>query len=1272
MEFTSQQQKVIDTRDRNILVSAAAGSGKTAVLVERILALIKDGPEPVDIDRLLVVTFTRAAAAQMRERIGAALRRWSAEEGHDPMLAAHMARQETLLHNAQITTIDSFCAYLIRNHFAEAGIDPSVRVMPETERGILFGDVLSGLIEEAYAAGDPEIRLCADYFCQGLADSELEKLLTDLYNAADSHPYPIPYLEERGRDYDPQEGIRPVDRYLLDLGRERLRDSAETFEELRQNALASGGPYPYADVLLKDEDACRQAADMLDHRLREAAPQTAAELAGLIRDAYDAADSGLAPKLPVIRSSQYPDVEEFLKKQVQDARKNVIKGIRDFRDGFLTADAEAQVERDRLCADAVRAVAHMAIRFRQAFDEKKKARNAVDFGDMEHLALQILVQDGEATETARMYRRLYDEIMIDEYQDSNMVQELLLRTISGTDDGHFNRFMVGDVKQSIYRFRQARPEIFIEKAAVYQPDGDTRVRIDLDRNFRSRRQVLDTVNTLFARLMRHEIGGIDYDESQFLNRGMDFPEGDDPAAYDTELILIDTEADRDLDPSASAEEEEGRDGGEQPAARMTAAEREAAAIGARILEMIGQRFMISDGDGGMRPVRYADMAVLLRSDGGWNDVFRSVFEEMHIPVYVQSGSGYFGTQEIRDVIQLLKIIDNPLQDIPFYGAMRSYFGGFTEEDAAWVRIIGRQLRTAEDSAKEKEQDLLYHQMQRIVQDGNAENMGARWPALADRCRQFMQSLDEYRRMAVYLDMESLLNRIIDGTGYLNYCTALPSGAARRANLMMLVRRAAEFETTQYSGLFRFLQYIEQMQTYQIDMGEAGLFDERSDAVRILTIHKSKGLEYPVCFVAGLGRGMNSRDASQSLVIDSDLGLGIDAVDLGRRVKYPTLRKQVIAEKIRRDTMGEELRVLYVAMTRAREKLILCGSVKEAPRYAASASEETGSRPLSPGAQEAGRKAAPLRTSEIRASRSFAELILKARAAALKDGEPDPVRIRVASDAGLSDAGSESMERAAGRRRALDMAAAAYLAEGEKALPDPAFAARLTDRFAFRYAYGALSELYTKTTVSELKKAAMYRLEEDENEAGERTVPVVKGEYLGADYGTAVHRVMELMDERIFGMDGECRIEDVTGWIRALREEGKISADEFALIRPDALLPFFHTKLFRRMCEAYHDARLFREQPFVMNVPASRLNETFPEEETVLVQGIIDAFFLEEDGIILLDYKTDTVGEEKTLQDRYAIQLEYYASALERLFRRPVRERLIYSFCLDRVITVGRP
>ncbi|MBR2122346.1 MAG: helicase-exonuclease AddAB subunit AddA [Lachnospiraceae bacterium] len=1236
MIFTSQQQKVIDTRKKNILVSAAAGSGKTAVLVERILSIILDASDPVDIDRLLVVTFTRAAAAQMRERISAALIERSRqietdnacpeEERHRLLML--IQRQEMLLHNAKITTIDSFCSYLLRNHFGEIGLDPGFRLMTQIESKLVFEDVLAEFIESRYAASDPDFLYCTEYFCQGLTDTEMEKILTDLYEEAVSHPDPEAFLEERKKDYDPDSENNSLDSLILKTGILLLNETGERYPELIGMCQAPGGPHPYEENLRKEQDAILGVKEPADIR----------ELTGSYQQVL-----GAYVTLRQAGAKKYPDIDPVLKDTVKDRRTDLHNGLKKFYTEYLS-DHPDEDRKNRLCAGALHAVMDQAMLLMDAYRKKKQEANVLDFSDLEHLALRILLKDGEPTDTARLYRSLYDEVMIDEYQDSNDIQELILSTISGNDDGRFNRFMVGDVKQSIYRFRQARPNIFMEKAVSYGDDGVDSIRIDLDRNFRSRPEVIGTVNSIFRKLMRSEIGGVSYDLSQYLVPGAEYGSGPDADMYDTEMILIDKN-----DQNAGKEDGTGEDD-------LTPVEREAFMVAERIREIVGT-LPVSDGHGGQRPARYGDIAVLLRSDSGWNDTFKTVFEALRIPVTVRTAAGYFGAGEIRDVLQVLRIIDNPLQDIPFYGSMRSYFGGFTEEEAAWIRIY---------TEKAGQDIFLFNALETIAGDGGtACTVPA---ALKSKCALFLEFIAEYRKKAVYMDMQALLSALIDDTGYLAYCSALPQGAVRTGNLRMLVQRAAEFETTQYSGLFRFLRYIDEMMSYQIDFGEAGSIDDSSDSVKLMSVHKSKGLEFPVCFVAGLGKKMNMRDASARIITDPDLGAGCDAVDPGRRIRYTSRRKQFIADKIKRDTLGEELRILYVAMTRAREKLILTGSIENAVMRI---DEITGS--IAEDARKEDVLPSQLSVSALTGAGSFAELILCAAKSCSKDGQM-PVRFSIAG----GPAQSEEEEKAAAvifeKRRNLDTAAQKYLMGGASALPDPELAADLEERLSFRYAYSALAGLYTKTTVSELKKSAMYRLDEEGFEGADGSdaagISSLHGEQNGshgAEYGTSVHRLMELMDQTVLGTDSILTENGLSEWIGSLKDEGKLSGTEYSMLSPERILPFFSTDLFRRMGRAFRNNCLFREQPFVMQVPARELDISLPDSETVLVQGIIDAFFLEGDDIILLDYKTDRAVTEKDLADRYRVQLDYYARALEKIFHRKVTEKLIYSFSLSRVI-----
>ena len=949
MKFTPEQQKVIELHNSNILVSAAAGSGKTAVLVERIIRMVCEGEHPADIDRLLIVTFTNAAAAEMRERIAAGIAaRLEADPGNE-----HIQKQSALLHNAQITTIDSFSLFLIRNHFNEIGLDPDFRVADEGEIKLLQQDVLAQLLEDAYAGNFvpeevltsregygnegtvPEMEAleqfhaCVEYFCPGGRESVLEQHILNLSRYAGSFPWPEEWLEERKNDYaagDMEALVRSnYGQYLTERVNRTVEGCLEKLREVKRLCELPDGPYMYGELTDAEIEQLERLTDCKN--LEEQ-----------------------AAKIPAVIFARLPskkdDSVDPAKRELAKAIRNSVKDtLSDLSESYFKTPLELAVEQGKACREPLRMLLDLVLEFDRRLLAAKQERHLIDFSDMEHYALQILLKREKVEETgnagtdraetkyrivpsdvAMEYRQYFQEILIDEYQDSNLVQEYLLSAISGETEGHYNRFMVGDVKQSIYKFRLARPELFLEKYDTYQETGDL-CRIDLAKNFRSRIQVVDAVNGVFSRIMSREIGGIAYDDKAALYPGATYPAAEDPA-YGSEALLI-------RKPEKGEREESGI--GEQHAKGAgvlvdydNVRQLEALAIAARIKQLKGSLKVMEKSTGELRLVRYSDMVILLRTTSGWDEEFKKILEQQGIPVYITSKTGYFGALEVQELLQFLRVLDNPRQDIPLFGVMQSVFGGFTQEEIAQIRSGGE--------GHSRKRMTLYEALKEVAQSGRTVEEGEETSAgesageeaeLSKKADTFLQRIGHYRDLTPYTSIRDLLQQILDDYDYLNYVTALPAGSKRRANVEMLLTKASAFEKTSYFGLFHFIRYMEQLEKYDVDYGEADTLDENADVVRIMSIHKSKGLEFPVVFVSGLSKRFNMQDANQSLIVDMDLGVAVDYVNPGRRIKNKTLRRAVLSAKMKEDSLAEELRVLYVALTRAREKLILTSVIDKA-------------------------------------------------------------------------------------------------------------------------------------------------------------------------------------------------------------------------------------------------------------------------------------------------------------------------------------------------------
>ncbi len=1204
--FTKEQQQVIDTRNRNLLISAAAGSGKTAVLVERIIQMILNKEHPVDIDRLLVVTFTNAAAAQMRERIRQAIDR---ELSQDPF-NEHLQRQAALLHKAQITTIDSFCLFVIRNHFHEIGLDPGFRVADEGELKLLQQDTLNELLEQEYDAADTKFLQCVEYFTGGSNDRLLIQYIEKLYDFAESYPWPGDWLSGCLEDYK----IADVEelngtqwcRYLTSHVRFMLEELAGKLRHACRLAECPAGPYMYGELLEKEAEMLEQASKK-----------------EIYQEQYEVMEKITFGRLP---SKKDDSVDPALRAMAQQLRNEVKKQIEKLKGEFLLRSPEQALAQMQRAYPMVEELVLLVLTYERMLTQKKREANIIDFGDMEHLALQILLtkEDGKIvpTKAAKEYRECFDEILIDEYQDSNLVQEYLLTAVSGEQDGRNNRFMVGDVKQSIYKFRLARPELFMEKYHTYTKEESDCQRIDLHKNFRSRREVLEGVNTLFQKIMGQELGGIVYDEDAALYEGASYPENN---GNETEYLIF------------TQEEESGE----------SVRSFEARAIASKIRTLY-QSFQVTDKEtGALRPVQYRDMVILLRTNSGWAEEFKETLQKEGIPAYVSLRTGYFEASEIRELLQFLHVIDNPRQDIPLYGTLKSYFGGFSEEEIARIRVGSTDNRPA----------ALIDQLR--AYDGD----------LKEKIADFLVTLDYYRKISVYTPIHKLLEALIYTTGYFQYVTAKPGGEQRRANVEMLLSKAAAFEQTSFYGVFHFLRYIEQLSKYEVDYGEADILDENADVVRIMSIHKSKGLEFPVCFVAGLSKKFNMQDTTGRLVTDMDLGIGVDEIDSELRIQRRMTKKNVVSLKMRLDTLAEEMRVLYVAMTRAREKLILTAVVKDEEKL----KEQIALYENTKG--EDGR----MRFTDLMNAGSFLQFVLPALSDAqfISEGELKEQKI-------IEECGQILQREQFVYRITSQEASEGELLQKQK----------LQQRMDRRYAYEGLKELVTKTSVSELKKAQM-----DLDFAGElfpekEIVPYIPAfmqeaqEMSGAERGSAYHRVMELLDfEKVLDRENN---KEMNREEKRSKESEKSGADTYMILELERqialmvekellqkpwseavsmkkLVVFFKTSLAQRMAKAQHLQKLKKEQPFVLGIAADRVKPQFPHEEQVLIQGIIDAFFEEGDDLVLMDYKTDAVKTGEELVKRYHTQMEYYTEALERIVGKKVKERIIYSFALGEEI-----
>lgn len=1238
-KWTPAQKSAIDTRDCNVLVSAAAGSGKTAVLVERIISMITDPDKNIDIDRLVVVTFTKAAAAQMKDKIRKALDSMLDENPGD----VNLLRQITLLNNAQITTIDSFCLWIIRNHFPEVNLDPGFRIMDDGEKKLIENDVLEDVLEEFYAEADEDFFNLVDAFGMGRDDSGLVSIIDKIYRFSRSNPWIDEWFDECMKVYDDETYDNPAIKELYDSIKNALLDYRDKYNRLVEICSEPAGPAAYTGALQSDLLGINEMINSQDF----------GELGRKVRTfSFEALsrkkDAGAAP-----------DIKEYIKGQ----RKLFKDYIGRLNDKIFLKDDEGIFADMQGAGIQIRTLLKVAKVYAERVSDVKREKGIIDFNDMEHLALSILVKKEAGklvyTETADKLANRFEEILIDEYQDSNQLQEVILNAVSKTrlSGENNNIYMVGDVKQSIYKFRLACPELFVEKYDTYGETGDS-VRIELQKNFRSRENVLECANDVFSHIMNKNFSGIGYDESVRLNAGFPYPECDnsnygDDANKSTDVILI------------SSENEE----------EATTRELEADRLAKLIEGIVSSGVNVYDADENIyRPAEYRDIVILTRSVTGWADTFADAMMDRGIPAYTDSSTGYFSVREIQVILSMLTIVDNPVQEISLAAAMMSYFGGFTAAELGMVRKLGRE------HADKNVHNNLYEHLKAVAALGEAGKMHeADVKQLFGKCALFLTKLTEYRDKSSVEPLYDLCWEMIYDSGYYDYVGTMPAGAQRQANLNVLLERAAGYGKSSYSGLFNFLRYIERLKKFDEDFAEGAASLDNENLVRIMSIHKSKGLEFPIVILAGAHKSINFMDATAPVLVDQNLGIAVDYVDLERRTKTPTIIKGAMARRIVRESIAEEERLLYVAMTRAREKLIITGVVKDADKtldkYRAKSEELATDGTLSYADSENIKNYLDMIMPVCLMDSDKLKGSFKVMVDAVEDSEAD------AAETGNSfETGNVTDTDAVKAWEAPDgNIEAGYPSLDE--LPEYVPADNASSRMkltvsqlkAMQAEDDSEENAYMDDSVKEAFEKEAYDEQAADNgnrdgqtdsetiaEPSNSIIPkFISGEEVklaANERGSAYHRVMECLDYSV-----SVNIDGVKADINRMLETGKMNELQVKSVNPWDINTFVQSDTGRRVANAVNCGSVRREQPFVF------------EYEGQLIQGIIDLYFEEGGELVLVDYKTDRVMKnevgEKELVRRYAIQLDYYAKALTQLTGKKVKEKIIYSFALGKGLSV---
>lgn len=1245
VKWTKEQQQVIDTRNCNLLVAAAAGSGKTAVLVERIIKMIMDDKNPVDIDKLLVVTFTNAASSEMRERIAEALSK-EIGKGRNPV---RLQRQLTLLNKASITTIHSFCLNIIKNNFHKLDIDPGFRVADETEVILLKGEAIDEVFEDNYDNNEEFLKLVETY-CNNRNDDKLVNLVLSIHRFSISSPNPILWLNESAEQFN----VNSLD----DINNCKFVKVLR--ETLKINLAGIYDQYMEALKIVKEIDELSPYEELLEDEgamVNDLLLSLKGDFSKFVQEISNLSFN----KLPTLRKIENKSDKERVQKLRNDLKKELEKLKADYES--LTIDNLK--EGYKKVYPIIKALCELVIEFDNKYKQKKKDRGIIDFNDFEHFAIDILVEKDEEgnwikdengeyipSSVALELREKYEEILIDEYQDSNFVQELILNMVSKVKEGRPNIFMVGDIKQSIYRFRQAKPELFLNKYINYSDlEGEPFRKILLFKNFRSRKEVLDVVNLIFESIMSEKIGELNYDEKEALNLGADYKKLDEDIVANVggniELHIFDKED------SEEEDNQDNQDNQEELGGEVTSnIAYEARIVARRINELIFNNekpFLVLDkGTKEYRRVTYRDIVILLRSTSNWSQEFVNELKNYGIPSYADVNSGYFDTTEIKTILSLLQVIDNPRQDIPLLSIMRCpAIGGFSSEDFIEIKIDNNS-KNFFDSCK------IYIGMK------DEEDL------LCKKLKNFFNKLRLWREKSLYTPIDEFIWYLYTETGYYGFVGALQNGVQRQANLKVLFQRAQEYENTSYKGLFNFINFINKLKSNSGDMGSAKILGENEDVVRIMSIHKSKGLEFPVVFLCGIDKKFNLQDLNSNLLLHYELGFGPDLIDYERRISYALPVKKAIREKILLETLSEEMRILYVALTRAKEKLIMVGAAKDIPNF------------IEKMKNKAFVKNGKISEYSIYKCRSYLEWIVLSL---LKDGKEDFEKYNVAfrawSKVELEEIIEENDED---RGEILREILNNYISNEQK---DEELYSFINKRLTYKSEYEASEKIPTVVTVSELKRR-FNTLEVDTNDTNEnlffksdldislKAKPSFmegKKALSKSEKGTAFHSVMQYID-----LNKVDSIESIKSDIFRMYSNELITEEESMSVDPNKIYSFFKDKIGIKMLSNYNSVR--REIEFHIPLDANEIlkniNNNAYNGQNILLQGIIDCYFENEEGdIILIDYKTDYVqkGDEGKIINRYKIQLEYYEKALEIITHKKVKEKYLYLFYLDKSVEV---
>jgi len=1163
MAWTKEQEKAIYQKGDNILVAAAAGSGKTAVLVERIINKITN--ENIDVDKLLVVTFTNAAATEMRERVLDAIYKKLEEEPDN----LNLQKQIVLLNKSHISTIHAFCLEVIKNNFYKTDISPNFRLANTPEIELLRMEVLEEVFDQLYEVKDEGFTKLIDTYCGYRSDDNLKELILKIYKYIQSMPYPEEWLQEQVERFnlDKEQDFSKTlwGEILIHQAKESIKDSINTLKNINKKMHLETELIKWISIINDD----------------------IAQLEGIANfdnwdDIYDAMQN-----LKFKTWAQDRKIVSELKENAKAIRDKVKDKIKELQEKIFIYDSNQANEDLYTMYEILKQIENVILKFSIEYKKSKRDKNIIDFNDIEHLALQILVQKKEngkyePTEVAKEYQSKFEEIAIDEYQDSNEIQEELLKQVSRGN----NIFMVGDVKQSIYKFRQARPELFLEKYNTYEDN-----KIQLFANFRSRKNVLDLTNVIFENIMSKEFGSIEYNENEFLNVGQEYAKTDEKSLGKAELHIID----------ASEENEEV----EQEEV-VEKAEIEAKFVAKKIKELINSNYYVFDKKKGYRKLQFKDIVILLRKTANVAPIYEKELTELEYPVFSDIGTNYFESIEIQTIMCLLKIISNPDNDIALVTVMRSPIGEFTDNELIEIRMENRN-------------ESFYNAVLTYKEEGE----------LSKKVNRFLNLVEEFRTKQEYLKLDELIWYIYQRTGYYNYVSIMTNGNIKTANLRMLFEKAKDYEQGSFKGLYNFINFIDKVTKSNSDMGAPKLIGENEDVIRIMSIHKSKGLEFPVVFLCGTGNQFNMLDLNDSILIHPEIGFGPKYINYERKIEYSTLAKEAIKYQIRKELKEEEMRLLYVALTRSREKLIITGIDKNLKKSIQDKEEML---------QISGNK---MTKSVSEKAKTYLDWI---EAVNLADG-----RMKELIDV-YEHSKNESIEVEESEKE-----------EQKIDIEEREINKNIDKILTWRYSNEELTKIEGKSSVSKLAKGEgeqeiVVELKKPKFLEGE--LPLTK-----AEIGTTVHLIMQKLDFK-----QEYSLEKIENLLEELQQKQIITEQQKQAVPKQKILSFTKSDLFKEIAKA---KEVYQEKPFYINIPVKDLYES-KSNEKILVQGIIDLYYITQNGeIVLVDYKTDYIPEndENYLIEKYQSQLNLYKRALEQATGQKVSKVCIYSTYLERTLKI---